>query len=111
MHAAVARESLVPLDRAVELIADAVYRAGTRPLPDLALFDGLANTVSALVPMFVVDGGGAQQLSEAELDRALFRKGGAEMYFADGRAPVVNLAVTSDAIAQVVRILKGSATD
>jgi hypothetical protein len=72
------------------------------------LFDGLACTVSVLAPIFVLDGGAwPRRLSELELDKALFRNGGAEMYFVDGRPPIANLAVTRADIAEVIRILKG----
>lgn len=103
--------SLVPLVRALEMIADQVYpaRRDSRPMARTDLLDGLACTVSALVPLFVADGQTSRQLSEAELDKALFRMGGAEMYFTDGRSPMHRLAVTPDGIAKVIRILKGTA--
>src|SRR5205814_1604985 len=89
-------DSLIPLSRAVELIAGQVYQAASRPLLSPDALNGLAGTVSALIPIFILDGGRVRRLSEVELDKALFRKSGSEMYFPDGRAPIANLAVTSE---------------
>ena len=72
------------------------------------LFDALACTVSALVPIFVVDSQAARPLSEEVVDSSLFRKGGSEMYFVDGRPPIYDLAVTPEAVSKVIGILKGS---
>ena len=99
---------MVELGRAVVLIAEQVYAGDSLTTPRARLFDSLAGTVSALVPLFSTDGGAPRQLAERELESALFRNGGSEMYFPDGRAPVTHLAVTSDGIARVIRILKGS---
>jgi hypothetical protein len=102
---------MVSLTRALELIAAQLYASdlGRTPMVRTELFDGLACTVSVLTPLFVLDGAStARRLSEQELDRALFRKGGTEMYFADGRPPIADLAVTAEGIAKVMRILKGN---
>jgi hypothetical protein len=104
------KDPLVPLARALEIIALQVYQenAGAPGQTSTELFDGLACTVSALVPIFVLDAHAPRQLSERELGKAMFRKRGAEMYFVDGRAPLGNLAVTAEGIAKVIRILKGN---
>jgi hypothetical protein len=85
----IVEESTLSLGRAVELID--------------------AATVSALVPMLVIENGVARDLSERELHTALFRDGGQEMHFADGRPPIATLAISRDAIARVLRILTGAA--
>jgi hypothetical protein len=103
-------DTMVPLTRALEEIAAHVYAPGEAQAPMVRtdLFDGLACTVSVLAAMFVLDGGASpRRLAEQELDKALFRNGGAEMYFVDGRPPIVNLAVTREGIAKVIRILRG----
>lgn len=79
---------MVELGRAVALISEQVYARDSLTMANARLFDSLAGTVCALV--------------------ALFRNGGSEMYFPDGRAPVTHLAVTTEGIARVIRILKGS---
>ena len=91
------------------MIAAQIYGGRSAvPVVRTELFDGLASTVSALAPLFVLESGAAgRPLSEEELDKALFHKGGSEMYFVDGRAPIGNLAVTAEGIAKVLRILKG----
>jgi hypothetical protein len=101
-------QSLVPLARALEIIARRIYPATTRALPAPEAFDGIAAIMSALVPMFSIDGARAQRLDDSTLERARFRKAGTEMYFSDGRAPIANLAVTPDAIARVIRVLDGN---
>ena len=102
--------ALIPLTRALELIAAQVYDG--RPAYGAALrtelFDALAGTVCALLPVFVTDGQALRQLSDDELDKGLFRKGGAEMYFSDGRPPIQDLSVAPQGIATIVRILTGT---
>jgi hypothetical protein len=100
------RESLIPLRRAVELIAAAVY-----PSRGGGAFDGVAAAVSALIPVFVTEDGVARRLNEQELHKAFLRNGGAEIYFSDGRAPIHNLAVTRDGVARVIRVLQGALQD
>ena len=103
-------EDLVELGRAGQLIAEQVYAAGAeRPFSEADIFDSLAGTISALVPVFVISSGQPRQLDDGELRNALFRQHGSEMYFSDGRAPVTDLLVTTEGIARVIRILKGSA--
>ena len=103
-------EGLVELGRAVQLIAEQVYAgAAERPFSEVDMFDSLAGTISALVPVFVISDGQPRQLDDGELRDARFRKHGSEMYFADGRAPVTGLLVRTEGIARVIRILKGSA--
>jgi len=92
------------------MIAAQIYQehgASIRPRRT-ELFDALACTVSALVPIFVVDSQAARPLSEEVVDSSLFRKGGSEMYFVDGRPPIYDLAVTPEAVSKVIGILKGS---
>ena len=104
------KDRLVPLPHALEMIAAQIYQeygASARPRR-MELFDALACTVSALVPIFVVDSQAARPLSEEVVDRALFRKGGSEMYFVDGRRPISGLAVTPEGVSKVIGILKGS---
>jgi hypothetical protein len=108
------QDTMVPLARALELISEGVHAHGPTGLPVLSteLFDGLACTVSVLAPMFVLDSrDGPRRLSEEVLAKALFRKNGTEIYFVDGRAPIGNLAVTAEGIANVVRILRGAEPD
>ncbi len=100
--------ALIPLVRALDVIAGQICDTASVPVIRTELFDGLACTVSALVPLFILDGPALRQLADKELDNALFRKGGAEMYFVDGRPPIHDLVVTPEGIAKVIGILKGS---
>lgn len=92
----------IPLSRALQIIAAQVpaVRHDT---------NALACTVSALVPLFTLEGGQTRPLREAELRGALFMAAGDSVTFADGRAPIAGLAVTSDAVARVIRVLDGAA--
>jgi hypothetical protein len=94
--------SLVPLGRAVEMIAARLPRGRC----DL---QALACTVSALVPLYTLEGTTLREVREAELQGAIFRRNGTEIRFADGRPPITTLAVTGDAIVRVVEILQGAA--
>jgi hypothetical protein len=107
------RDTLIALPRALEMLAAQIYGEGNDVVPRVRtdLFDGLASTLSVLAPMFVLESAtSARRLSDADLHKALFRKGGSEMYFVDGRAPIDNLAVTAEGMAKVLRVLKGSAS-
>lgn len=94
--------SFVPLARAVELIAARLPRATCDP-------QALACTVSALVPVYLLEGTTPRQVREAELRGAIFWRHGAEIRFADGRPPIAGVVVTTEAIARVVAILRGAA--
>jgi hypothetical protein len=95
--------SFVPLARAVEMIAAQLPRASC----DL---QALACTVSALVPLYALDGTTPREVRETELHGAIFWRYGAEIRFADGRPPIGSLAVTAKGVARVVQILKGAAS-
>jgi hypothetical protein len=102
--------SLIPLARAVEVIAAEIYGNGRSPslVSRDELCDALACTLSALSPMFVLDSQPLRQLSEEEIGNARFRNGGTEMYFCDGRPPMREIAVTADGMAKVIGVLKDS---
>jgi hypothetical protein len=106
----VALASLVPLPEALERIAERVRIAGDG-IPAFIRnerFDGLACSVCALVPVYVNQDGAIRALSDDEINKGVFRRGGAQMYFIDGRAALSNLGVTEDAIRRVIATLDGS---
>src|SRR5258708_12636572 len=72
--------ALIPLVRALDVIAGQICDTASVPVIRTELFDGLACTVSALVPLFILDGPALRQLADKELDNALFRKRGPHIY-------------------------------
>jgi hypothetical protein len=94
---------LIPLARALEIIAARI----PQQVSDASL-DGLASTVSALVPLFVIDAGEARRLGDEELHKAIFRAQGTELHYVDGRPSIGNLAVTPEGAARVVQVLQGA---
>ena len=91
----------VPLSRALHIIAG--QTPGTR-----CHTQALAGTVSALVTLYALTGGSARPLREAELHGAVFVDGGDSVSFVDGRPPIGDLAVASDAVERVARVLQGA---
>lgn len=104
-----AADSLIPLARAVELIATEIYR-DNRARSRSDVLDDLAYALSVVSPMFVIDSP-PRKLREPELAGGRFRNGGTEMHFSDGRSSLREIAVTTDAIAKVIRVLKDSQLD
>lgn len=66
--------------------------------------------MAALAPLYThsADGTSFRRLTQEELRSGHFRKGGRELHFIDGRAPIDNIAVPNGSVAEVVRLL-GSA--
>lgn len=91
----------IPLPRALEIIATQLPLAKVDP-------PLLACTVSALVPVYAVGGGTPRALRESDLRGAVFANSGGAISFADGRRTIDNLAMTSDDITRVIRILQGA---
>jgi hypothetical protein len=95
-----------PVSLPTRIIAAAIY-PGDRGLPPVArleLFDALAHTLSALAPMFVLDSSPPHPISDEALACARFRSGGTEMYFRDGRPPVLTESVHRFAQALTIQI-------
>jgi len=93
--------ALIALSRALDIIAKQV---------PLETFDPpiLACTVSALVPLYAVEGAHARPLCETDLRGALFTHSGGAVSFRDGRPTIENLAVASDTVGRVIRVLQGA---
>ena len=103
-------QTLVPLAVAVRLIHEKAYApAGAEELS--ATLDGIAATVAALIPIYEYESDpakGARLLSSVELSGGMFRDGGKELRFIDGRPARHFLAVAADDIPSVVTMLKGA---
>ena len=71
---------------------------------------GIAHVLAALAPLYTFDADGTnrRRLDEKELLAGNFRKGGEELHFIDGRAPIENIAVPQRAVEEVVRLLLSS---
>ena len=63
--------------------------------------------MAALVPLYVysVDASNIWRMTDRELLCGLFRYGGAELHFLDGRLKITNMAVAESSIAEVIDIL------
>ena len=100
---------LVPLGIATRSISATVYRnnGGTDRLI------AIAHTLAALAPLYThnADGSEVRRLTDEELLSGVFRRGGAELHFKDGRPAVTNIAATDDAIQEVARILASAEED
>jgi hypothetical protein len=99
---------LVPLGLATRSISARVYSEGS--VCTLERLIGIAHVIAALVPLYTHsdDGTHFRRLMEQELRSGTFRKGGAELHFIDGRAPIVNLAVPHASVEDVVRLLSSA---
>lgn len=67
-------------------------------------------SIAAMVPIFTHDIGGQslRRLSDEELLTGLFRAGGKEMHFIDGRQALTTLSVAPPAIEQVITALRAN---
>ena len=102
------RDALMPLSLATTAVHAAVYPYAA---PDRSRLLGIAHVMAALIPMYAYDPGNGQdprRLSTQELLGGLFRHHSHELHFIDGRAAVVDVAVESVAVAQVISLLRGS---
>jgi hypothetical protein len=95
---------LVPLELAARSIQERAY-------PERSLFafpeehlNGIAYTVSALVPLYALNGTGeVRAVTQDELQHGYFRRGAKELQFLDNRQCLEALAVTASAVETVVR--------
>jgi hypothetical protein len=98
---------LVPLGLATRLICARVYAASGCTPERLA---GIAQLIGALAPLYThsADGASIRRLKEEELLSSSYRKGGAELYFLDGRQPIDKLAVSHRSVEEVERLLNSA---
>lgn len=99
---------LVPLGLATRVISARVYPGDSVCTPER--LSGIAHVIAALAPLYThsADGANIRRLAEEELRAGNFRKGGGELRFIDGRAPIDNLAVPQGSIEEVVRLLSSA---
>ena len=99
----------MPLSLATRAVHAAVYPVAVL---DTSRLLGIAHVMAALIPMYAYDprnGQDLRRLSAQELLIGLFRHNAHELYFKDGRAAIVDVAVESAAVAQVIATLRGAA--
>jgi hypothetical protein len=101
---------LVPLGLAARSISARVYPDDSVCTPER--LTGIAHVMAALAPLYVYSGDGTsfRRVTEEELRSGHFRKGGRELHFIDGRAPIDNIAVLNGSVAEVVRLLSSAAS-
>ena len=94
---------LVPLALATRMINLKVYGRDGSP----GRLRDLAHAFAALAPVYTHshDGSEVRRLIDEELISGFFRKNGAELHFMDGRSPILNIAVTNEAIDLVAEAL------
>src|SRR3954466_12628933 len=101
---------LMPLDLAVDTIFRRFYAERLRTAVssrDCAHLDGLAYMVAEAWPIYAYEenGNSFRRVSAEELSQALFRSGGKEIQFVDGRAPLRRLAVHTETVGAAVTML------
>ena len=102
----VSSAELMPLASAARVIEEKVYAYDPRSIPERTA--GIAHALAALIPLFVykVDGVNVRRLTDAELKGGLFRHGGEDLHFLDGRAPITHIAVQRSRMAEVIAMLR-----
>jgi hypothetical protein len=75
--------------------------------------DALAYTVSTVRPIYAYahTASSLRQITKEELCGAIFRAGGQEMHFVDGRPPIRHLAADANHISAVIQALKAAAPE
>lgn len=103
----VSLHDLMPLDLAVLTISRRVYEARSVSSRDFGHLDGLAYMIAGVWPIYVYEehGTGFRRLTSEEISHAIFRSGGKEMRFVDGRAPLQRLAVHAETVSAAAAIL------
>ena len=99
--------SLVPLALAVLLVRTKVYSEA--PNNPAAEYDALATVIAAIVPIYEYSqdpGRLPQSLMARSMRGGLFRRGGKELHFLDGRPSKHLLAVRADDVASAIEVLK-----
>lgn len=107
----VSLHDLMPLDLAVLTIFRRVYEARSKNAVssrDFGHLDGLAYMIAGVWPVYVYEEHGTafRRVTSEEVSLALFRSGGKEMQFIDGRAPLRSLAVHADTVSAAAAMLE-----
>ena len=107
----VSLHDLIPLDLAVRVIFRTVYEEQVGQFfssRDGAHLDGLGYAVASLRTIYTyqIDGKGLRPLAKEEISTGLFRGGAKEMYFVDGRPPLVRLALAASEVHAIAKALK-----
>jgi hypothetical protein len=106
----VSLHDLMPLDLAVLTIFRRVYEGrlkNANSSRDFGHLDGLACVIAGVWPIYVYEEQGTafRRVTGQEVSLALFRAGGKEMRFIDGRPPLQRLAVHVETVNAAVAIL------
>jgi hypothetical protein len=97
--------SLMPLELAVTLVRNNVY--ASRPGAPSSEPDAIARFIAASVPIYECSKDPSTRPSAVRRDHdGLFRKGGRELHFLDGRPIKKDLAVKADDVECVIAMLR-----
>ena len=104
--------NLIPLPLAARVVYARVY-AKTTPCRDgsflLERMDGVAAAMSSMARLYTYDPArpdATRPLSQDELRGGLFRNGGREVHFHDGRQPLQNMAISHADLGKVLSALQ-----
>jgi hypothetical protein len=104
-------KNIIPVALAARLLYERAY--GASP-PDAHLaerLNGLAYRLARSGRVYALEAGRSapRRLSRDEIARGHFRHGGRELHFLDGRAPILRLGVSEDAIESALNALRNPA--
>ena len=104
------REETFPLVAAAQTVYESVYQGGSLAAADASLLlerlDGVASAIACIADVYVRAAGAYRRVSAYELRTGLFRSGGNELYFKDGRASITDLFITRSGLESVLSVLQ-----
>jgi hypothetical protein len=106
------KPELIPVALAARMLYEQAYGAAPPDAHLMERLNGLAYWLARYGAVYATDARRAapRRLSPDQIARGHFRHGGSELHFLDGRAPIVQLAVTRECIDNTVQgLLSGSA--
>lgn len=104
------RDALMPLSLATRAVHAVVY---PHDLAETSRLLGIARVMAALIPMYAYHPRNCRELrrlTAEELLEGSFRHNTHELHFIDDRAIVVDVAVESAAVAEVIAVLRDAPT-
>ena len=105
-------EETFPLAAAAQTVYERVYQGGSPAFADASLFlerlDGVASAIACIADLYVraAASGAYRRVSAYEVRTGLFRSGGNELYFRDGRASVRDMLITRSGLESVLSMLQ-----
>lgn len=107
-------DEVLPLSAAAVSAYASVYQTGAAERVNATLLlerlDGLASAIGCIADLYAHDDappGLYRRVSEYEVHTGLFRSGGNQLCFRDGRPPIKHMFVTRAGLERVVSLLQG----